>query len=115
MVRNHKSERPRVATLGAVVRDVCASRELRCYSPHVGTAPGSADGCPLGRSGLNARGVAPAALGFAAGLQGGWDWVALLYFVCCGVSRLALQPDCGSTFRGREQGSLLYWLAPQPN
>ena len=34
-------------------------------------------------------GVAPAALGFAAGLSGGWDWVALLYFVCCGVSRLA--------------------------
>ena len=34
-------------------------------------------------------GVAPAALGFAAGLRGGWDWVALLYFVCCGVSRLA--------------------------
>jgi CDP-diacylglycerol--serine O-phosphatidyltransferase len=34
-------------------------------------------------------GVAPAALGFAAGLQGGWDGIALLYFVCCGVSRLA--------------------------
>ena len=34
-------------------------------------------------------GVAPAALGFAAGLSGGWDWLALLYFVCCGVSRLA--------------------------
>ena len=34
-------------------------------------------------------GVAPAALGFAAGLQGGWDAAALLYFVCCGVSRLA--------------------------
>jgi CDP-diacylglycerol--serine O-phosphatidyltransferase len=34
-------------------------------------------------------GVAPAALGFAAGLRGAWDWVALLYFVCCGVSRLA--------------------------
>jgi CDP-diacylglycerol--serine O-phosphatidyltransferase len=34
-------------------------------------------------------GVGPAALGFAAGLQGGWDMVALLYFVCCGVSRLA--------------------------
>lgn len=34
-------------------------------------------------------GVAPAALGFAAGLDGGWDWVVLLYFVCCGVSRLA--------------------------
>src|SRR6187551_99515 len=34
-------------------------------------------------------GIAPAALGFAAGLCGGWDWVALIYFVCCGVSRLA--------------------------
>ena len=34
-------------------------------------------------------GVAPAALAFAAGLHGGWDWVALIYFVCCGVSRLA--------------------------
>src|SRR3954470_13025703 len=34
-------------------------------------------------------GVAPAALGFAAGMRGGWDWIALLYFVCCGVSRLA--------------------------
>ncbi|HXF17762.1 MAG TPA: CDP-alcohol phosphatidyltransferase family protein [Burkholderiales bacterium] len=34
-------------------------------------------------------GVAPAALGYAAGLQGAWDWAALVYFVCCGVSRLA--------------------------
>ena len=34
-------------------------------------------------------GVGPAALGFAAGLQGGWDVVVLCYFVCCGVSRLA--------------------------
>ena len=34
-------------------------------------------------------GVAPAALAFAAGMRGGWDWVALIYFVGCGVSRLA--------------------------
>src|SRR3970282_634646 len=34
-------------------------------------------------------GVPPAALGFAAGMRGGWDWIALIYFVCCGVSRLA--------------------------
>lgn len=34
-------------------------------------------------------GVAPAALGFAAGLSGGWDALILIYFVCCGVSRLA--------------------------
>jgi CDP-diacylglycerol--serine O-phosphatidyltransferase len=34
-------------------------------------------------------GVGPAALGFACGLRGGWDALILLYFVCCGVSRLA--------------------------
>ncbi|MDB5841216.1 MAG: pssA2 [Herminiimonas sp.] len=34
-------------------------------------------------------GIAPAALGFAAGMRGEWDWIALIYFVCCGVSRLA--------------------------
>src|SRR6478609_5697899 len=34
-------------------------------------------------------GVAPAALAFAAGMRGGWDVVILIYFVCCGVSRLA--------------------------
>jgi CDP-diacylglycerol--serine O-phosphatidyltransferase len=34
-------------------------------------------------------GVAPAALGFACGLRGGWDMLLLVYFVCCGVSRLA--------------------------
>lgn len=34
-------------------------------------------------------GVAPAALAFAAGMRGGWDVAALIYFVCCGVSRLA--------------------------
>lgn len=49
---------------------------------------------PLGReldslADIVSFGVAPAALGFAAGLRGGWDWVALIYFVCCGVSRLA--------------------------
>jgi CDP-diacylglycerol--serine O-phosphatidyltransferase len=49
---------------------------------------------PLGReldslADVISFGMAPAALGFAAGLQGGWDAVALIYFVCCGVSRLA--------------------------
>jgi CDP-diacylglycerol--serine O-phosphatidyltransferase len=34
-------------------------------------------------------GVAPATLAFAGGLRGGWDVVVLIYFVCCGVSRLA--------------------------
>jgi CDP-diacylglycerol---serine O-phosphatidyltransferase len=34
-------------------------------------------------------GVAPATLAFAVGMNGGWDWVVLIYFVCCGLSRLA--------------------------
>ena len=34
-------------------------------------------------------GVAPATLAFAAGMNGGWDWIALIYSVCCGVGRLA--------------------------
>ncbi|HET6279722.1 MAG TPA: CDP-alcohol phosphatidyltransferase family protein [Polyangia bacterium] len=34
-------------------------------------------------------GVAPAAMGFATGLRGGWDAALLVYFVGCGISRLA--------------------------
>jgi CDP-diacylglycerol--serine O-phosphatidyltransferase len=34
-------------------------------------------------------GVAPAAMAFAAGMRGALDWLVLVYFVCCGVSRLA--------------------------
>lgn len=34
-------------------------------------------------------GVAPAAIGFAVGLRGTLDAVVLLYFVACGISRLA--------------------------
>jgi len=34
-------------------------------------------------------GVAPAVLGYALGLRGGWDLVILTYFVVCGISRLA--------------------------
>jgi CDP-diacylglycerol---serine O-phosphatidyltransferase len=49
---------------------------------------------PLGReldslADVISFGVAPAALGFAGGLQGGWDAIALVFFICCGVSRLA--------------------------
>ncbi|WON73857.1 CDP-alcohol phosphatidyltransferase family protein [Nitrosospira sp. Is2] len=49
---------------------------------------------PLGReldslADILSFGMAPAALGFASGMRGGWDWIALAYFVCCGVSRLA--------------------------
>ncbi|MFW5876303.1 MAG: CDP-alcohol phosphatidyltransferase family protein [Myxococcota bacterium] len=34
-------------------------------------------------------GVAPACLAFALGMRGGWDVLVLIYFVACGVARLA--------------------------
>ena len=34
-------------------------------------------------------GVAPAVLGFTLGLRGVWDALILIYFVACGISRLA--------------------------
>lgn len=34
-------------------------------------------------------GVAPAVLAFALGMRGGWDVLVLIYFVACGVARLA--------------------------
>jgi CDP-diacylglycerol--serine O-phosphatidyltransferase len=49
---------------------------------------------PLGReldslSDVISFGVAPAVIAYAAGMQGLWDRVVLVYFVACGVSRLA--------------------------
>lgn len=34
-------------------------------------------------------GVAPAVLGFTLGMRGVWDMMILVYFVCCGIARLA--------------------------
>lgn len=34
-------------------------------------------------------GVAPAVLAYTLGMRGGWDIAILVYFVCCGISRLA--------------------------
>jgi len=53
-------------------------------------------------------GVAPAALGFAAGMQGGWDVAMLLYFVCCGVSRLARYNVTAESLAG-DSGKVKYF------
>ena len=69
---------------GAFIFDVLDGRIARWRQEH------SAFGRELDSlADILSFGIAPAALGFAAGLQAGWDWVALIYFVCCGVSRLA--------------------------
>jgi CDP-diacylglycerol--serine O-phosphatidyltransferase len=55
-------------------------------------------------------GVAPATLAFAAGMRGGWDWVVLIYFVCCGVSRLArYNVTAEQLAEGSESGKVKYF------
>ncbi len=54
-------------------------------------------------------GVAPAALAYACGLQGGWDWVVLSYFVGCGVSRLARYNVTAEALAGDESGKVKYF------
>ena len=34
-------------------------------------------------------GVAPAVIAYTIGMRGAWDAIILVYFVCCGISRLA--------------------------
>lgn len=53
-------------------------------------------------------GVAPAALGFALGLRGGWDTAALCYFVACGISRLARYNVTASSLSD-ESGKVKYY------
>ena len=53
-------------------------------------------------------GVAPAALAYACGLQGGWDWVVLSFFVGCGVSRLARYNVTAEALSGTE-GKVKYF------
>ena len=69
---------------------------------------------PLGReldslADVLSFGMAPAALAFSAGLQGGWDAVALIYFVCCGVSRLARYNVTAEQLAGDASGKVKYF------
>ena len=59
-------------------------------------------------------GVAPAACGFVLGLQGGWDALALTYFVACGISRLARYNVTASTLAGPEGKVRYYEGTPIP-
>jgi len=88
----------------AFILDVLDGRIARARHQH----------SPLGReldslSDVISFGMAPAALGFAAGLQGGWDAVALIYFVCCGVSRLARYNVTADALAADESGKVKYF------
>ena len=91
------STRPRRWPPLAFVFDVLDGRVARWRHKH----------SPLGReldslADVISFGVAPAVLGFAVGLRGGWDVVVLIYFVCCGVSRLARYNVTAEAALGRQ-------------
>ena len=88
----------------AFILDVLDGRIARARHQH----------SPLGReldslSDVISFGMAPAALGFAAGMQGGWDAAALIYFVCCGVSRLARYNVTAEELAGDASGKVKYF------
>lgn len=54
-------------------------------------------------------GLAPAALGFAAGLRGAGDVAILLYFVACGISRLARFNATTAALMDEKSGKVKYF------
>lgn len=68
---------------------------------------------PLGReldslADVISFGVAPAVIAYAAGMEGFWDHVVLVYFVACGVSRLARYNVTAESLSG-EDGKVRYF------
>ncbi len=54
-------------------------------------------------------GVAPAALAYGVGLDGGWDALVLVYFVACGVSRLARYNITAEALAADASGKVKYF------
>lgn len=59
-------------------------------------------------SDLISFGLAPACLAFALGMNGGWDAAVLVYFVCCGLGRLA-RYNATATSLSDESGKVRYY------
>jgi len=53
--------------------------------------------------------VAPAALAFGTGLDGGWDAFVLMYFVACGGSRLARYNITAEALAADASGKVKYF------
>ncbi len=59
-------------------------------------------------------GVAPAVIGYTLGMQGVWDTVVLVFFVVCGIARLA-RYNATSASMGGESGKVTHYEgAPIP-
>ncbi len=53
-------------------------------------------------------GVAPAVIGYTVGMQGGWDTAVLVFFVACGIARLARYNVTSDQLMG-ESGKVPYY------
>lgn len=54
-------------------------------------------------------GVAPATLAYTLGMRGGWDAAVLVYFVCCGIARLARFNVTAEDLADPESGKVRYF------
>ncbi len=63
------------------VLDGYVARKTRRGSPYGADLDSLAD--------IVSFGVAPAVVGYVLGMRGGWDMLLLIYFVACGIGRLA--------------------------
>jgi CDP-diacylglycerol---serine O-phosphatidyltransferase len=60
-------------------------------------------------------GAAPAVLGFTLGLDGGWDAVVLVFFVACGIGRLARYNATAASIAGPSGKVKYYEGTPIPS
>ena len=74
-----------------------------------GRRPPSARGADLDSlADIISFGVAPAVLAYTLGMRGGWDGAVLVYFVACGISRLARYNVTAEDLAG-ESGKVKYY------
>jgi CDP-diacylglycerol--serine O-phosphatidyltransferase len=86
--------------LACDVLDGSVARWRRKHSPYGADLDSLAD--------VVSFGVAPAVLAYALGMRGGWDAIALVFFIACGISRLARYNATAEELTG-EEGKVEYY------
>ena len=103
------SGRPALLALAMALYPVCLAMDF--LDGRVARARGKSS--PLGAdldslADVVSFGVAPAAIGSAAGLRGGWDVIPLLFLVACAIGRLA-RYNVTSAALSDESGKVRYF------
>ncbi|HMF44051.1 MAG TPA: CDP-alcohol phosphatidyltransferase family protein [Polyangia bacterium] len=103
------SDRPALLAVAMALYPICLAMDF--LDGRVARARGKSS--PLGAdldslADVVSFGVAPAAIGFAAGLRGGWDVIPLLFMVACAIGRLA-RYNVTSAALADESGKVRYF------